>query len=168
VVLGFALARANDFASRGAAESPAVRVDAATPIAAPLTVQGDLSIPARTPEAEAATERALGAAAQPIPRTLGCVRLAVSTCRAIVRAALDILEPGATVASASAWPSLLCRDSVDCPPARLEAAQPMGSAVLQFADGRPTAWVNVVRVVVGPNHVSDGMPLQAWFVTHPG
>ena len=70
---------------------------------------------------------------------------------------------GSTVVSATVWRSMACGDTLDCPPYRLAGTRSVGSVVLEFADGGPRAWINVV----GPPSTRelDGGPgggLQAW------
>jgi hypothetical protein len=104
---------------------------------------GPVDRPRNTPPVAAA------ATAQParrdLPATLDCNDLDRAECAAMTRVALDAL-PGDVppAAAAGVWASLLCGSVSDCPPAEMRGATPRGSVVLQFADGGPEAWLNVV------------------------
>ncbi len=86
------------------------------------------------------------AAARALPRQLDCRQLDASSCRAIAQVALDVLPGDAPpITKVTVYRSLLCRDDMDCPPARLASSgAPSGSVILGFADGGPDAWVDVV------------------------
>jgi hypothetical protein len=112
-----------------------------------------------------AREQALDAAARPLPAALWCHALDPSTCRTVARAALDVLPSGTPrVKAVSAWPTLLCGDSLDCPSTYLAHADPVGSAVVDFADGSRSAWINVARRVIGAKRVADVVSLEAWII----
>jgi hypothetical protein len=89
---------------------------------------------------------------RPIPADLDCNDLDRAACLRIARAALSALPPDAPrVTSASAWRSLLCNDTLDCPARYLDRSEPLGSVVVAFADRSPAAAVNVVDWRFGPN-----------------
>lgn len=97
-----------------------------------------------------------------MPDTVLCHGLDETRCTAVVRAALALLGAGVPDAvSATAWSSLLCDSTIDCPPADLATAVPLGSVVLTFADGGPSAWVNVVD---HPAASGGGPSTDAWIV----
>ncbi len=68
----------------------------------------------------------------------------------------------ADVRSAAVWRSLVCDVPLDCPPALLVRSTPVGSVVLDFLDGGPRAWINVVRPKAGTTVGSSADRLEAW------
>jgi hypothetical protein len=75
-------------------------------------------------------------------------------CREAVDAAqLAIADVPAAIERARAWPTLVCGDNFDCPPALLAASDPVGSVVLTLSD-RGVVWVNVFRVA-HPNRLDE-------------
>lgn len=99
---------------------------------------------------------------RPLPSTVACHELDRGSCVEIIRAALADLPPDVPEASgASAWASLLCNSSIDCPPADLANGTPRGSVVVSFTDGGPVAWVNVVDY---PLLGSPGTGTRTWIV----
>lgn len=75
----------------------------------------------------------------------------------------DSTAAGSAVVSATVWRSIVCDDAIDCPRYRLASSTPVGSVVLEFADGGPRAWINVVGPPV--TRELDGGPaggLEAW------
>jgi hypothetical protein len=104
-------------------------------------------------------------AARTPPVLQACGSLPGFQCRLAVRAALDILPADAPMVwEADAAPGIICGDTFDCPPTRLDAmADPLASVSLRFVDGGPSAWVNVVY-----RHHARPLDLQpvidAWIV----
>lgn len=87
----------------------------------------------------------VGGADRPLPDEVVCHDLDRATCLRVARAALQALTPEAPpVTSVAAWASLLCNDNFDCPPGYLDHGNPLGSAVIEFAEGGSTAAFNVV------------------------
>jgi hypothetical protein len=83
----------------------------------------------------------------------------------LARAGIAVLPPEIpTIAGVEVWGSILCGDDLDCPRERLVSSSPLGSVVVSFADGGPSAWVNVVRR--SPRAVDGGGPGRpdAWIV----
>ncbi len=88
---------------------------------------------------------------RPLPRNLTCRDVDRTDCLRIAKAALLALPVDAPDAvDATVWRSLLCNDSLECPPARLKGSVPLGSVIIGFADGGPRAAVNVVEGQIGP------------------
>lgn len=106
--------------------------------------------PGRTPPTVvlSESERAGAPPARPprrLPATLACEDLRLDECVRVARAAMAILpDDVADVSGASVWRSLRCGDTPDCPPEYLGGSLPLGSVILQFADGSPAAAINVV------------------------
>ncbi len=78
---------------------------------------------------------------------------------------LDVLPVDAPlVTKVTVYRSLLCRDDMDCPPARLASSRaPSGSVIVGFADGGPDAWVDVVATPgARPRAGGVGHPLRPW------
>ena len=97
-----------------------------------------------------------------MPPIVACHGLETAACRQIISAALAGLPGDAPDASAaSAWNSLLCDSSIDCPPAELSVAIPRGSVVISFADRGPDAWLNVVD---HPAEAGQPLATKAWIV----
>jgi hypothetical protein len=93
---------------------------------------------------------------------VACHELDRASCLAIVEAALAVLPGDAPDAvEAAAWASLLCDSTMDCPPAQLRLATPLGSVVVAFGDGGPDAWLNVIEV---PAAGSASGTTEAWIV----
>ena len=89
---------------------------------------------------------------RPLPDELECGGLAPAACRRVVAAALAALPADAPpVVAASAWDSIVCGDTFDCPTRRLDRAHPLGSVAVSFAGGSPGAVVNVVEARFGDN-----------------
>ena len=100
--------------------------------------------------------------ARPVPSAVACHQLDQASCVAIIRAALAGLPADVPAASgASAWASLLCNSSIECPPADLAEGIPRGSVVVSFTDGGPAAWVNVVD---HPQTGKPGLVTETWIV----
>jgi len=118
-----------------------------TPSAVALAAAPPAPTPTPSAVALAATPSPLPtAAARTLPRQVDCRQLDASTCRGIAQAALGVLPGDAPlVTKVTVYRSLLCRDDMDCPPARLATSgAPSGSVIVGFADGGPDAWVDVV------------------------
>lgn len=90
-----------------------------------------------------------------MPVTMACHDIDPATCRLAVASALVALDGDMpAVTSAEAWSGLVCGDTLDCPPTRLDGnATPVANVVLRLAGGGPAAWVNVV-------YRSHGRPLD--------
>ncbi len=83
-------------------------------------------------------------AAARLPATITCQQFEPAPCRRVVNAAVAIISPGAgTIRAVSVWRSLLCDDSIRCPPQRLRDTTPVGSVVLDFGAGS-SVYVNVI------------------------
>jgi hypothetical protein len=96
-----------------------------------------------------------------VPTALTCRDLDVATCRRMAKAALLALPDDAPEAiDATAWRSLLCNSSFDCPPSYIDGAVPLGSVIIRFADRGPRAAINVVEGRSGPIHRAA----RAWVV----
>jgi hypothetical protein len=94
--------------------------------------------------------------------------LAAITCEGLPNAecltAVDAAERaigdvGVAVEAAQAWPTLLCRDDLDCPLPLLRVSEPVGSVVLTFAD-IGAVWVNVFRIPE-PNRLNENREVLA-------
>jgi hypothetical protein len=96
-----------------------------------------------------------------------CDGLPDAECLAAVSAARRALDDvDVTPDNARAWPTLLCRDDLDCPRPLLAASQPVGSVVLTFAH-IGVVWVNVFRIPE-PNRLNENREVVAgrvvrWF-----
>jgi hypothetical protein len=103
-----------------------------------------------------------------LPSQVDCRQLDTSTCRGMAQAALDVLPGDAPpVSKVTVYRSLLCRDDLDCPPARLASSgAPSGSVVIGFADEGPDAWVDVVTRAASPAPGATATPaaLEAWII----
>jgi hypothetical protein len=98
-----------------------------------------------------------------LPSGLDCHDLARPDCESAIRTALLLLEPtDGAVVEAGAWKSLLCSNSLDCPPTLLAASSPVGSVVLRFASG-DDAWINVMARPE-PTPAGPVVTPFAWFV----
>jgi hypothetical protein len=83
------------------------------------------------------------------PRAVDCTTVGVSDCVDALEAARRVVvSPGAVPAAAVIHASLICGSYRDCPRWLISEAQPLGSVVIRFDDGRET-WVNVVRPTIG-------------------
>jgi hypothetical protein len=124
---------------------------------------GGLGSPASTaltgaaalPGSTSAAGEAAPASPRPIPASLACHDLDPSACRLAVATALGTLESDLpAVVSADAWSGVVCGDTLDCPPTRLDGrATPLASVILRLVGGGPAAWINVV-------YRSHGRPLD--------
>lgn len=84
--------------------------------------------------------------APPIVRWIDCGDVATQECGAAVAAARRALdETFPTVHTATVSPSLICGDSLECPPWFLRDSRSVGSVVLTFVDSPLVAWVNIVE-----------------------
>lgn len=134
-------------------------------VTAAVSTQAPALTPTKSAAALAATPRP-SAAPSPLPTVpprrlpsqVDCRQLDASTCRGIAQAALDVLPGDAPlVTRVTVYRSLLCRDDMDCPPARLASSgMPSGSVIVGFADGGPDAWVDVVTQAPAD--------LEAWII----
>jgi hypothetical protein len=99
-----------------------------------------------------------------LPANLECHAISDAICDAVATASLAVLPADApAVAAIDAWASILCGDSLDCPPQRLARSEPLGSAVVSFAGGNQ-AWVNVVEPsAIAAGNGSTDAPI-AWIV----
>ncbi len=98
-----------------------------------------------------------------LPDKIECKGVDYDSCLLIAVAAIRALpEPTPVIRSAAIWKSLMCDNSLDCPPGFLRTVVPLGSVVLTFDAG--TTWMNVVgRPVAGGFGPSD-LRLEAWIV----
>jgi hypothetical protein len=100
---------------------------------------------------------AAGAAAvrRPVPDALTCHHVDRFACRLAVATALGTLTGDVpAVAAADVWSGLVCGDTLDCPPNRLDGrSTPLANVVLHLDGGGPAAWINVV-------YRSHGRPLD--------
>jgi hypothetical protein len=102
---------------------------------------------------------------------LTCHEVASPSCQRLAVAALRALPSTApTVVRADVWPTILCDSPLDCPPTRLGAlTRPLGSVVLDFGDGGPEAFLNVVARTAGASPTASSSPgpqsLMAWVVS---
>jgi hypothetical protein len=108
---------------------------AAGPIVIAPSQESDLSAPSAS---------ALVAPAPPASVDCGALR-AYDCSEAIDAARLAIADAPTAIASAKAWPTLICGDNFDCPLSLLQAGHPLGSVALTLAD-RGVVWINVFRV----------------------
>ena len=99
---------------------------------------------------------------RPVPNRLACRDLERVACLRIARAAvLALPQELPPVTAATAWRSLLCNDTLDCPSRYLDGAEPLGSIIFEFADGSTPVALNVVdwRIGLGPKAwLLDGAP----------
>jgi hypothetical protein len=92
---------------------------------------------------------------RPVPTSLTCHHVDRFACNLVVATALGTL-PGdvPAVAAADVWSGLVCGDTLDCPPNRLDGrSTPLANVVLHIDGGGPAAWINVV-------YRSHGRPLD--------
>jgi hypothetical protein len=92
---------------------------------------------------------------RPVPDSLTCHHVDRFACDLAVATALGTL-PGdvPTVAAADVWSGLVCGDTLDCPPNRLDGrSTPLANVVFHLDGGGPAAWINVV-------YRSHGRPLD--------
>ncbi len=100
-----------------------------------------------------------------LPANLECHAVSDAICDAVATASLAILPADAPpVQGIDAWASILCGDSLDCPPQRLATSEPLGSAVVTFAGGGAQAWVNVVEPSPGASGGGPADGPTAWIV----
>ncbi|HEU0235985.1 MAG TPA: hypothetical protein VFR14_06035 [Candidatus Limnocylindrales bacterium] len=93
--------------------------------------------------------------ASPIVRWIDCGGVANQECGAAVAAARRALDESFPIVhTATVSPSLICGDSLECPPWFLRDSRSVGSVVLTFVDSPLVAWVNVVEP--DPSAVPDG------------
>jgi len=156
--------------SRGRRDVPAVLVGAGlvvavavlAAVAAPVAPGSDpvsgspavvWAVPAAsTPSGPSAATGPPSQPPRPLPDELECGGLSPAACRRVVAAALAALPAYAPpVVAASAWESIVCGDTFDCPTRRLDRAYPLGSVAVSFADGSPGAIVDVVEARFGAN-----------------
>lgn len=98
---------------------------------------------------------------RPLPTNLNCRDVDGATCRRMAKAAMLALPAEAPDAiDATVWRSLLCNSTFDCPPTYIEGSAPLGSVIIRFADGGPSAAVNVVEGRSG----AALRTLRAWVV----
>ena len=92
---------------------------------------------------------------RPMPASMACHNLDSSACRLAVAKALGQLGSDVpAVDSAEVWSGIVCGDTLDCPPTRLDArTTPLASVILRLVGGGPAAWINVV-------YRSHGRPLD--------
>lgn len=85
------------------------------------------------------------------PGTIVCNDVDTASCQRIVNATvLRLVDAPGPATEIGVWKSLMCRDTSDCPAYRLVGSRLLGSAVVTFGSGHPTAWVNVVEPGLDP------------------
>lgn len=123
-----------------------------------------------SPPSPSSTPRPPSALAVPprparLPGTIECHELGSVTCGELVHATMAVLPPGGPPVSAiDAWGSILCGDSLDCPPQWFVGYRPLGSTVVSFTADGIKAWVNVVEPAPFPGRVWDPTRTVAWIV----
>ncbi|HTS14167.1 MAG TPA: hypothetical protein VMH24_00750 [Candidatus Sulfotelmatobacter sp.] len=112
-------------------------------------------------------------AAHPMPSQIDCRESAPAVCLELAQAALDVLPPEApAVLRVTVYRSLLCDNDADCPPVRLvHSGPPSGSVIVDFADGGPQAWIDVVTLggasapaTTAPGVTAAPATLDAWII----
>jgi hypothetical protein len=101
------------------------------------------------------------AASRPIPAAIACHGIDLAACRLAVQAAVATLDRDLpAVESADVWASLMCGDTFDCPPTRLDGrTAPAGSVIVHLVGGGPAARINVVARSHGE---SPGSIRRSW------
>jgi hypothetical protein len=118
---------------------------------------------APTPARSVASAPAVAVVPVRLPRRVGCHGVDEPACRDIAQAGASVLPAdGAAIAAVDVWDSLLCGDELDCPRSRLDGADPLGSVIVAFAGGGPSAWINVVGRSTGTD--AAGPRSLAWIV----
>lgn len=148
-----------------ATASPPAEGDGVAPTTAtgpPAAIAPESPRRGSTSPGPAGTRPAAGAR---LPGAIECHDLEAGPCLAVARATVAVLPRDDAVARIDAWSSILCRDTLDCPPRRLVGAEPIGSAVVAFADGGPSAWVNVVDPGQPPSGSGPTVAPVAWIVS---
>ena len=116
-----------------------------------LTREPPRALPVAQPE-EAVP--AASSVARALPASVDCGAMRAFDCREAVDAAQQaIADVPAAVKAARAWPTLICGDNFDCPPALLAASDPVGSVALTLSD-RGVVWINIFRVAQ-PNRLNE-------------
>jgi hypothetical protein len=97
----------------------------------------------------------VAAVRRPVPDSLTCHDVDRFACNLAVSTALGTLTGDVpAVAAADVWSGLVCGDTLDCPPNRLDGrSTPLANVVLHLDGGGPAAWINVV-------YRSHGRPLD--------
>jgi hypothetical protein len=101
----------------------------------------------------------------PVPATTSagaivCDGLRDAECLAAVNAARRAVgDVDVALETAHAWPTLLCRDDLDCPRTLMETSRPVGSVVLTFAH-IGAVWVNVFGFLE-PNRLNENREVLA-------
>ncbi len=99
-----------------------------------------------------------------LPAGIVCHGVDLASCDAMASAAVGILPTTWPAAQGAAvWHSLLCDSTLDCPPTLMRAVVPLGSVILDLADGGRPIWVDVVgwRTLAG---ITPALQLEAWIV----
>lgn len=138
---------------------------ATSPVPATAAAALEAAPPVATPVARPPTAPAAPVVVVPVrlPRAIGCHDVAEAACRDLAEAGASVLPPdGTAIAAVDVWGSLLCGDELDCPRSRLAGTEPLGSVVVTFAGGTPSAWINVVERA--PAATPDGPTPVAWIV----
>ncbi len=100
-----------------------------------------------------------------LPANLECHAISDAICDAIATASLAILPADVPrVVGIDAWASMLCGDSLDCPTQLFATSEPLGSAIIAFADDGPRAWVNVVDASASAAGEGTAPGPVAWIV----
>jgi hypothetical protein len=115
---------------------------------------GDIATTSPSPSTTGAGAEAV-AVPRPVPDTLTCHQVDRFACHLAVATALGTLAGDVpAVAAADVWSGLVCGDTLDCPPNRLDGrSTPLANVVLHLDGGGPAAWINVV-------YRSHGRPLD--------
>ncbi len=133
---------------------------AVAPSAPPTDVAEASPLPTRPP---LAVEGRSSAQLTP-PDRVTCGALDAGRCRTILAAAEDALGPDVPkVAAAQVFDSIVCGDTLDCPPSLLAVAARYGSVGFTFGDGERVL-VNVVERVTPPGSLDAAAPIVAWIV----
>jgi len=137
------------------AGGPSERTTGGGPTNASLASRPASGIVSATDRVDAGEPGAQAGVARPMPAFM-CHGIDRAACRLAVATALGTLEGGdvPAVQSADVWPGIVCGDTLDCPPTRLDGrATPLADVIFRLVGGGPAAWVNVV-------YRSPSRPLQ--------
>jgi hypothetical protein len=117
------------------------------------------TVPVREPERPPGVPTAISPAAVS-PAAVTCDGMPNDDCLASVDAAERAIgDVGVALEAARAWPTVLCRDDLDCPRPLLRVSEPVGSVVLTFAH-IGVVWVNVFRIPE-PNRLNENREVLA-------
>jgi hypothetical protein len=115
---------------------------------------GGIAVTSRPSSTSGASAEAV-TAPRLVPDSLTCHHVDRFACHLAVATALGTLASDVpAVAAADVWSGLVCGDTLDCPPNRLDGrSTPLANVVLHIEGGGPAAWINVV-------YRSHGRPLD--------